>query len=110
MSAVTESKGAATAEVLSGHSPPPSASKQKSFIVENHAVLNRQTRLAILHLVKNENCADAILVNEGTGALDINLDACEASNPEVLLQIYNKVKGWVDSLSQPMGGLVSQHS
>lgn len=81
----------------------PSISKQKSFIIENAGILNRETKLAILRIVMQEIGDDAVMENSGSKEVDINLDACATSNEDVVHHIYNMVKARLDTLNQPVG-------
>jgi hypothetical protein len=81
----------------------PSLSKQKSFIVENAGILNRETKLAILRIVMQEVGDEAVMENSGTKEVDINLDICASANEDVVRHVYNMVRARLDSLNQPVG-------
>jgi hypothetical protein len=96
----------------SSREPPPSASRQKTFVVENAAILDQDTKKAILRLVmmevgKTNTVATAegtevrpvILENRTTGAVSIHLDNID--NPDVILHIYNIVSNRRASLNEP---------
>ena len=105
----------------------PSVGRQKSFIMEHAAVLNRETRLAILSIVMMEivkadpdpgsaaapseaPAADAeqarlrktVVTETGPAKeIDLNLDSIAALNVDVLGHIYNIVSSRLELLSQP---------
>lgn len=88
---------------------PPPFGRQKSFIVENSALLDRESKKAILSLIMMEiglrpggGCAEArpvILENRVTGEVTIDLDGIESS--EVILRLYNIVNGRRAVLNEP---------
>ena len=82
----------------------PSINQQKSFIIENSNILSREIKLTILALVTMEIEAEGV-VRETGGAkeVDIDLDAVEAANPEVITHIYNIVLSRREALSHPAG-------
>jgi hypothetical protein len=81
----------------------PSASRQKTFIVENAGVLNRETKLAILSIVMMEIGPGVATETGSLGAkeVDIDLDAVTDKNEEVLGHIYNIVRARLESLNLP---------
>jgi len=93
--------------------PPPSISRQKTFVVENGGILDRDTKKAILRLVmmeigKTTTVVDAageeeirpvVLENQTTGEVSVHLDNIE--NPDVVLHIYNIVSNRRASLNEP---------
>ena len=95
--------------------PPPSAARQKTFVVENGAILDRDTKKAILRLVmmevgktvavataEGEEVRPAILENQTTGEVSVHLDNID--NPDVILHIYNIVSNRRASLNEPANG------
>ena len=78
----------------------PSTGQQKTFIVENAVILNRETKLAILAIVMMEIGPAAIMETGGTKEVDVDLDAV---NEEVIAHIYNIVLTRREALSQPAG-------
>jgi hypothetical protein len=81
----------------------PSVSLQKSFIVENASILNRETKLAILSIVMMEIGSSVVMETGGSKEVDVDLDAVSKTNPEVLAHIYNIVVTRREALSQPVG-------
>lgn len=108
----------------------PSVGRQKSFIMEHAAVLNRETKLAILAIVMMEivkadpdqspGAADpapgetptidaeqarlrkTVVTETGPAReIDLNLDSIAALNEDVLGHIYNIVSSRLELLSQP---------
>lgn len=95
----------------------PSLAQQKSFIVDNVAVLNRETKISILSIVMMEIGTSApgeagpgeaapahsrpVMYESGGREVDVDLDAVGAINPEVLTHIYNIVHARREQLSQP---------
>lgn len=95
----------------------PSLAQQKRFIVDNVAVLNRETKISILSIVMMEigatvpeeaagakgpsGGARSVMYESGGREVDIDLDAVGAINPEVLTHIYNIVHARREQLSQP---------
>jgi hypothetical protein len=84
----------------------PSLSRQKSFIIENTEILDRDTKLTILRLIMLEigpsalGSARAVILEHGaTREISINLD--NVDNEEVILQIYNIVSIRRASLNEP---------
>jgi hypothetical protein len=82
---------------------PPSMAQQKSFIVENAGILNRETRLAILAIVMMEVGPGVVKEVGSAREVDIDLDAVAAANVEVLAHVYNIVLTRREALSQPAG-------
>lgn len=92
---------------------PPTTSRQKTFVVENGAILDPDTKRAILRIVMMEvgktataTTADGkeevrpiILENQTTRELSVHLDNID--NPDVLLHIYNIVNNRRASLNEP---------
>ena len=90
--------------VPSGGAPrAPSISQQKTFIVENANILNRETKLAIISIVMMEIGPSVIMETGGAKEVDINLDTVAEANEEVLYHIYNIVLTRREALSQPAG-------
>lgn len=92
------------------HATLPSFSQQKSFIIDNVAVLNKETKVAILSIVMMEigavstsEAGDAhpVVFESGPRDLDIDLDTVGSVNPEVIAHIYNIVYARRKALSQP---------
>ena len=81
----------------------PSTSQQKTFIVENANILNRETKLAILAIVMMEIGPSVVMETGGSKEVDIDLDAVTAANEEVIAHIYNIVLARRKSLGQPAG-------
>ena len=81
----------------------PSLSKQKQFIVEHANILNRETKLAILSIVMMEIGPAAIMETGAAKEVDINLDAMQGPNADIVTQIYNIVLMRRKSLSLPAG-------
>ena len=80
-----------------------SIGQQKSFIIENATILNRETKLAILSIVMMEIGPSVIMEAGGSREVDIDLDAVASSNEEVLAHIYNIVQTRRSALSRPAG-------
>jgi len=80
-----------------------SIGQQKSFIIENATILNRETKLAILSIVMMEIGPSVIMEAGGSREVDIDLDAVALSNEEVLAHIYNIVQTRRAALSRPAG-------
>ena len=98
--------------------PPPSLSRQKTYIVENADILDMDTKKAILCTVMMEvgkerairNTSNAVppesetvpIVSENlaTRELSINLDNIESA--EVILHIYNSVYNRRAALDEPV--------
>jgi hypothetical protein len=81
----------------------PSIGQQKTFIVENAGILNRETKLAIIAIVMMEIGPSVVMETGGIKEVDINLDAVAEANEEVLYHIYNIVQTRREALSQPAG-------
>ena len=88
----------------------PSLAQQKRFIVDNVAVLNKETKIAILSIVMMEIGPAAgpegeptklVVYESGSREVDIDLDAVGELNQEVLAHIYNIVHARREVLSQP---------
>ena len=82
--------------------------QMKVFICENANILNRETKLSILSIVMME--VGPKVVMEKTGAspeINIDLDAVERSNDEVIPHIYNIVLARREALNQPAGIVAS---
>ena len=88
----------------------PSIGQQKTFIVENAGILNRETKLAILSIVMMEIGPSVVMETGGTKEVDIDLDAVTEANEEVLHHIYNIVQMRREALSQPAGSQPSGHA
>lgn len=88
----------------------PSTGQQKTFIVENAGILNRETKLAILSIVMMEIGPSVVMETGGTREVDIDLDAVTEANEEVLHHIYNIVQTRREALSQPAGSQPSGHA
>jgi hypothetical protein len=81
------------------------------FIVDNAAVLNRETKVAILSIVMMEigptvvdgagRALRSVVYETGSREVDIDLDAVCEVNQEVLTHIYNIVHARREVLSQP---------
>ena len=82
---------------------PASIGQQKSYIIENATILNRETKLAILSIVMMEIGPTVIMEAGGSREVDIDLDAVAESNEEVLAHIYNIVQTRRAALSRPAG-------
>lgn len=79
----------------------PSMSQQKAFIIDSIAMFSRELKVAIMSLVRME-VGDAPLTDSTSEhAVYVNLDLVEASNPDIVTQIYNMVKARVNALSMP---------
>ena len=90
----------------------PSIDQQKTFIIQNSGILNRDTQLIILSLVMMEVGAtvstptgvrNIIMATGGGREVDIDLDAIAEANGEVLSHIYNIVHTRREALSIPAG-------
>jgi hypothetical protein len=90
--------------------PPPSAARQKTFAAENGAILDNDTKQAILRLVmmevgktvttaEGEEVRPVILENQTTGEVSVHLDNID--NPDVIRHIYNIVSNRRASLNEP---------
>jgi hypothetical protein len=96
-----------------GKSPIPSISRQKTFIIDNAAVLDVNAQMSILRIVMLEvgktitvagtdgNAESRpVILESGRGKRPaIHLDNLE--NPEVILHIYNIVNNRRDALNVP---------
>jgi hypothetical protein len=80
----------------------PSLGRQKSFITENAAILNRETKLAILSIVMMEIGPSVAMEPTGVKEVDINLDAVAEADEDVLGHIFNIVRSRLESLNQPV--------
>lgn len=80
-----------------------SIGQQKSFIIENAAILNRETKLAILSIVMMEIGPSVIMEAGSSRDVDIDLDAVANTNEEVLAHIFNIVQTRRGALSRPAG-------
>ena len=82
----------------------PNLNRQKTFIIENSNILNREIKIAILSIIMMEIGSsvimDSVKSKESKG-LNINLDAIAEINPDILNHIYNIVKTRIDTLNQP---------
>jgi hypothetical protein len=81
----------------------PSIGQQKTFIIENAGILNRETKLAILAIVMMEIGPGVIMETGGTREIDVDLDAVTLANEEVIAHIYNIVLTRREALNQPAG-------
>ena len=82
-----------------------SVAQQKTFICENAAILNRDTKLSILSIIMME-IGPAVVMEKATASaseVDIDLDAVAAINEEVIAHLYNIVLARREALSQPAG-------
>lgn len=80
-----------------------STSQQKSFIIENVSILNREMKLAVLSIVMMEIGPRVIMDTGSLKEVNIDLDAITSSNEEVIAHIYNIVLARREALSQPAG-------
>ena len=87
----------------------PSIGRQKSFIIENAGILNRETKLAILSIVMMEIGPTVLMETGGTREVDIDLDAVVAANEEVIGHIYNIVRARLETLNQPARAGGTEH-
>ena len=82
----------------------PNLNSQKTFIIENSNILNREIKIAILSIIMMEIgpsvIMDSVKSKESKG-ININLDAIGELNPDILIHIYNIVKTRIDTLNQP---------
>lgn len=88
-----------------GASRSPSVGQQKTFIIENADILNRETKLAILSITMMEIGSSVVMETGGAKEVDIDLDAVAMANEEVLRHIYNIVATRREALSQPAGSV-----
>ena len=102
MAARTVKTRARAADEVSTNEPI-SIGQQKSFIIENATILNRETKLAILSIVMMEIGPSVIMEAGGSREVDIDLDAVAQSNEEVLAHIFNIVQTRRAALSRPAG-------
>lgn len=79
----------------------PSTGQQKTFIIENADILNRETKLAILSITMMEIGASVLMETGGAKEVDIDLDAVAMANEDVLRHIYNIVATRREALSRP---------
>lgn len=80
----------------------PTVGQQIAFIMENHQILDRPTKIQILNIVRLEveNFADVFGADD-TNGVDIDLDACATKYPDVIRPIYNLVQVRRRTLNQP---------
>ncbi len=80
----------------------PTTAQQIAYIMENHQILDHQTKTQILNIVwlEAENPADVFGADD-TNGVDIDLDACAEIYPDVIRPIYNLVRARRLALSQP---------
>lgn len=80
----------------------PTTAQQIAYIMENHQILDHQTKTQILNIVwlEAENPADVFGADDTTG-VDIDLDACAEKYLDVIRPIYNLVRARRLALSQP---------
>lgn len=94
----------APAEVVEeGSATVPSIEQQKTFIIENASILNRETKLAILSIVMMEVGPSVVMEPGGAQESDIDLDAVALINEEVITHIYNIIRARRAVLSRPVG-------
>lgn len=114
-------------KVAPARGPPPSAARQKTYVVENGGILDFDTKKAILRLVMmevgrtvtattsgpdgeevgrpvtgpdgEEVTRPVILVNQTTREVSVHLDNID--NPDVILHIYNIVSNRRATLNEP---------
>jgi len=79
----------------------PSISRQKTFIVENTSILNRETKVSILSLVMMEVGVAVVMESNSKNEVNINLDALAMMNEDVLTHIYNIMRARLEVLNQP---------
>lgn len=79
----------------------PSISRQKTFIVENTSILNRETKVSILSLVMMEVGSAVVMESNSKNEVNINLDALASLNEDVLTHIYNIMRARLEVLNQP---------
>jgi hypothetical protein len=77
---------------------------KKTFIVENAGLLNAEVQRAILRLVIQEVGSDVVFEAGGARAVDVDLDAVAAANPDVLTHIFNIVRTRREVLCTPKVG------
>lgn len=78
----------------------PSISRQKTFIVENTPILNRETKVSILSLVMME-VGPSVVMESSKDEVNINLDVLATLNEDVLTHIYNIMRARLEVLNQP---------
>jgi hypothetical protein len=88
---------------MATRAPAPSAGQQKSFIIENAGILNRETKLTILNIVMLEVGKGAVIESGSAKEVDIDLDRVSSINEVVLPIIYNIVAARREALNQPAG-------
>lgn len=79
----------------------PSVSRQKSFVIDNAAVLDLNTKKSILALVMMEIGPTVVTESGAAKAVNIDLDAVAAENEDVLLNVYNMVRARLEALNTP---------
>ena len=79
------------------------SNRQKTFIIENSNILNKEIKIAILSIIMMEIGPSVIMdsIQKESKGLNINLDAIGEINPDILNHIYNIVKTRIDTLNQP---------
>jgi|UniRef100_A0A6C0I018 hypothetical protein len=82
----------------------PTLHRQKKFIIENAHILNKEIKISILSIVMMEIGKDVISSGMGTKGVNINLDAIEEINAEIITHIYNIIKMRLTTLSKPVKG------
>ena len=99
------------AEKAAGRAAPP-LGRQKSFIVENAGILDRETKKAVLRLVMMEigrvassgGEADPeprpVVLEQGT-TKEVSIDLDNIDSAEVILQLYNVVNNRRAALNEP---------
>jgi len=76
--------------------------QQIAFIMENHQILDRKTKIQILNIVWLEaESPDDVFGADDTNGVDIDLDACANKYPDVIRPIYNLVLVRRRTLNQP---------
>lgn len=88
----------------------PSAAQQKTFIVQNAGILNKETKISILSIVMMEIGPEVVKEIPSAHEVDVNLDAVALSNEEVLGHIYNIVRARLSALNQPARGPSSRET
>jgi hypothetical protein len=80
----------------------PTVAQQIAFIMENHQILDRKTKIQILNIVWLEaESPDDVLGADDTNGVDVDLDACAEKYPDVIRPIYNLVLVRRRTLNQP---------
>jgi hypothetical protein len=82
----------------------PTLHRQKKFIIENAHILNKEVKISILSIVMMEIGKEVISSGMGTKGVNINLDAIEEINAEIITHIYNIIKMRLNALSRPVKG------